>query len=71
MNTRPHVFKIPSSILKVQWNERTGTWIASEASGDEYEKYWQWGVSYDAGSEKYKEPAAHWHIPVMALEPKR
>lgn len=56
---------------EVQANHRTGTYMAREASGDEYEKYWQLGVSYYAGYEKYKERASHRHIPVMVLEPKR
>jgi len=56
---------------EVQGNERTGTYLAHEAGGDEYDKYWQLGVSSYAGYEKYKERAAHRHIPVMVLEPKR
>jgi deazaflavin-dependent oxidoreductase (nitroreductase family) len=56
---------------EVQWNERTGTYIARETSGQEYEKYWQLGVSSFAGYEKHKERAAHRHIPVMVLEPKK
>jgi deazaflavin-dependent oxidoreductase (nitroreductase family) len=54
----------------VQSNKRTGTYIAREAEGDEYKKYWQWAVSYYAGYEKYKERAGR-KIPVMVLEPKR
>ena len=55
---------------EVQWQERSRTYIARETSGAEYDKYWQWGVSSYAGYEKYKQRAAHRHIPVMLLEPK-
>ncbi|RPJ22669.1 MAG: nitroreductase family deazaflavin-dependent oxidoreductase [Chloroflexi bacterium] len=55
---------------KVQSSKRTGTYIARESEGDEYEKYWQLGVSYYAGYEKYKERAGR-KIPVMVLEPKK
>jgi deazaflavin-dependent oxidoreductase (nitroreductase family) len=54
----------------VQSNKRTGTYLAREVEGEEYRKYWELGVSYYAGYEKYKERAAHRHIPVMVLEPK-
>lgn len=55
----------------VQSSNGTGTYIARETEGDEYKKYWQLGVSYYEGYEKYKERASHRHIPVMLLEPKR
>jgi deazaflavin-dependent oxidoreductase (nitroreductase family) len=55
----------------VQWNGKAGQFIARETDGEEYEKYWQLGVSNYGGYEKYKERAAHRHIPVMVLEPKR
>lgn len=55
----------------VQSSNGTGTYIAREAEGDEYKKYWQLGLSYYEGYEKYKERASHRHIPVMVLEPKK
>jgi deazaflavin-dependent oxidoreductase (nitroreductase family) len=55
---------------KVRSSKRTGTYIARETEGEEYKKYWQLGVAYYAGYEKYKERASHRHIPVMVLEPK-
>ncbi len=55
----------------VQRDGRTETFIARETEGEEYKKYWQLGVLAYAGYEKYKERAAHRHIPVMVLEPKR
>ena len=54
----------------VQWNDRAGTFTARETQGDEYQKYWQMAVSVYGGYEKYRERAAHRHIPVMVLEPK-
>ena len=56
---------------KVQWNMKTTTYIARETSGDEYKKYWRLGLSYFSGYEKHKDRAAHRHIPVMVLEPKK
>jgi deazaflavin-dependent oxidoreductase (nitroreductase family) len=55
----------------VKMNGKTTVYIAHEVEGEEYEKYWQLGVSVFAGYEKYKERAAHRHIPVMVLEPKK
>ncbi len=49
---------------------KTGNYIARELTGDEYDHYWQLAVSFYAGYAKYKERAAHRHIPVMLLEPK-
>jgi len=54
----------------VQSSRTMETYLARETEGDEYRKYWQLGVSYYGGYEKYKERAAHRHIPVMVLEPK-
>jgi deazaflavin-dependent oxidoreductase (nitroreductase family) len=44
--------------------------IAREIMGEEYERYWQLANSFYAGYEKYKQRAAHRHIPIMLLEPK-
>jgi deazaflavin-dependent oxidoreductase (nitroreductase family) len=54
----------------VQFNGRGGKYIARETMGEEYEHYWQMAVSVYAGYDKYKQRAAHRHIPVMVLEPK-
>jgi len=56
---------------EVSFNCGPGRYIARESTGDEFQKYWQLGVSYYVGYEKYKERAAHRHIPVMVLEPKK
>ena len=56
---------------QVQRNGRSGTFTAREAAGEEYGKYWQMGVSYYRGYEEYKARAAHRHIPIMVLEPKK
>jgi len=50
---------------------RQRKYIAREAEGDEYEKYWMLALSYYAGYQQYRERAAHRHIPVMVLEPKK
>ena len=55
----------------VYFKDRNGKYIAHEAQREEYEYFWQMAVSYYAGYEKYKERAAHRHIPVMVLEPKK
>lgn len=46
-------------------------YIARELHGMEYERYFQMAVDQYAGYQKYRERAAHRHIPVMLLEPKR
>jgi deazaflavin-dependent oxidoreductase (nitroreductase family) len=56
---------------QVQCNGTTKTFVARETSGDEYQRYWQLGVAYYAGYEKYKQRAAHRHIPIMVLEPEK
>jgi deazaflavin-dependent oxidoreductase (nitroreductase family) len=53
----------------VQFHGRSGKYIAREAAGEEYEKYWKLAVSYYKGYENYKVRAAHRHIPVMILVP--
>jgi len=53
----------------VQWKGRTGNYVAREAEGDEYDKYWRFAVSSYEGYDKYKERAGR-KIPVMVLEPK-
>lgn len=49
----------------------SGKYVARELMGNEYKHYWQLANSYFAGYEKYKQRAAHRHIPVMLLEPKK
>ncbi len=56
---------------EVVLNGRSLKYIAREADGDEYHHYWQMAVSLYSGYEKYKQRAAHRHIPVMVLEPKK
>ena len=58
-------------ICYVNQDGKTVCFEAREVEGDEYEKYWEMGVSVYAGYEVYKERASHRHIPVMVLEPKR
>ena len=56
---------------EVQCSGRAGKYIAHEAAGHEYERYWQMAVSLYEGYDKYRQRAAHRHIPVMVLEPKQ
>ena len=53
---------------EVQWNGRSGKYLAHEAEGDERDNYWQLALSYYAGYEKYKERAGR-KIPVIVLKP--
>lgn len=46
-------------------------YIAHEAAGEAYERYWQLAISCYAGYDRYRQRAAHRHIPVMILEPRR
>jgi len=55
-------------VCTILFEGRTGKYFAREAAGDEYEHYWKLANSYYAGYEKYRERAAHRHIPVMVLE---
>lgn len=50
---------------------KTREYLAREAEGSEYEKYFQMAVDQYAGYQLYRKHAAHRHIPVMVLEPKR
>jgi deazaflavin-dependent oxidoreductase (nitroreductase family) len=61
-----------NSECRVTYKGRTSIYIAYEASGDEYEKYWNVvSSSYPSGYAHYRELAAHRHIPVMVLKPKK
>ena len=51
-------------------NGRIGKYVAREVFDEEREKYFQLANSFYAGYGKYRERAAHRHIPVMVLEPK-
>ena len=54
----------------VEWKGKAATFLAREACGTEYDKYWQLGVSHYAGFEKYQRRAGR-KIPVMVLEPRQ
>jgi len=56
---------------EVSFKGKSRNYIARETEGEEWEKYFQMAVSQYAGYQKYKERAAHRHIPVMLLEPKK
>lgn len=55
---------------EVHFKGRGGKYTAHEATGNEYQRYWQLAVSYYAGYDKYRQRAAHRRIPVMVLESK-
>jgi deazaflavin-dependent oxidoreductase (nitroreductase family) len=55
----------------VNFNGRSGTYIARETAGEEYERYWLLATSFYAGYDMYKQRAAHRHIPILLLEPKK
>ena len=52
---------------EVKYRGQTSAYLAHEAQGHEYEKYWQLALSYYAGYEKYRERTNR-TIPVMVLE---
>ena len=54
---------------QVEWKGSSREYIAREAAGGEYEKYWNKAVSYYKGYALYKIRASHRHIPVMILVP--
>ncbi|MCC6300623.1 MAG: nitroreductase family deazaflavin-dependent oxidoreductase [Anaerolineales bacterium] len=55
---------------EVRVNGETRKYVARELFDEERERYFQLANSYYAGYAKYRERAAHRHIPVMVLEPK-
>ncbi len=55
----------------VRFHNHSRQYTAREATGEEYQRYWQLANLLYGGYEKYKQRAAHRHIPVMLLEPKQ
>jgi deazaflavin-dependent oxidoreductase (nitroreductase family) len=53
----------------VTLNGRTGDYIAREASGEEYERYWERAVSLYGGYAAYKTRTGRRAIPIMVLTP--
>jgi deazaflavin-dependent oxidoreductase (nitroreductase family) len=49
----------------------SGTYIAHEASGEEYEKFWQYAGETYIGYPLYKERAKNRRIPIMVLTPEK
>ena len=56
---------------EVRFHGHVGTYLAREATGEEYDLYWQMAVSFYKGYEKYQERASPRRIPVMVLEPEK
>ncbi len=52
-------------------DERSGVYLAREAEGQEYNRYFDMAVSYYIGYAAYKKRAKNRKIPVMVLEPKK
>jgi deazaflavin-dependent oxidoreductase (nitroreductase family) len=50
---------------------QTGEYVAREATGEEYAKFWQAAVDTYFGYALYKTRASHRHIPIMILSPKQ
>ena len=48
---------------------RTGEYVAHEAEGEAYERFWRLAEAAYPGFPRYKERAADRHIPIMVLEP--
>lgn len=46
-----------------------GEYLAREASGEEYTRYWKLGVEVYSGYENYRQRVGERHIPIMVLEP--
>ena len=46
-----------------------GDYIAHEADGEEYEKYWQSALDIHKGYSLYQERAGDRHIPIMVMTP--
>ena len=56
---------------QVSFDGRCEAYVAREAQGQEYEKYWQLARAYYAGYDRYRRRAAPRRIPVLVLEPER
>jgi deazaflavin-dependent oxidoreductase (nitroreductase family) len=55
----------------VLFKGKSATYVAHEIDGEAREKYFRMAISQYAGFQSYRERAAHRHIPVMVLEPKK
>ena len=56
---------------EVSFKGRPASYVARETEGSERKNYFQAAIDQYAGYQRYKERAAHRHIPVMVLEPKK
>lgn len=48
---------------------QTGDYVAHEADGEEYEKYWKSALGIHKGYSSYQERAGGRHIPIMVMAP--
>jgi deazaflavin-dependent oxidoreductase (nitroreductase family) len=54
---------------RCSFGEQSGEFVAHEAVGDEYEKFWRYAVDTYYGYELYKQRAGSRHIPIMVMVP--
>jgi deazaflavin-dependent oxidoreductase (nitroreductase family) len=62
-NLRAH----PTATLSM--DGQTRTYIARDAAGEEYDRYWRQAVDLYIGYKYYKERAGNRHIPIVVLSP--
>jgi deazaflavin-dependent oxidoreductase (nitroreductase family) len=55
---------------QVSFNGRSGSYVAREADGAEYESYWRQAVELYAGYGAYKQRTGARHIPILVLTPR-
>ena len=57
----------PQAIVSI--DGQAGVYIAHEAEGEEYKKYWQSALDIHKGYASYQERAGDRHIPIMVMTP--
>ncbi len=56
-------------VAECAWGDRVAEYLAREATGEEYERFWQAAVDTYRGFALYKQRAAHRRIPILVMEP--
>ncbi len=54
---------------RCSFGRQTGEYVAHEATGEEYEKYWQCAVDAYIGYPLYQQRAGGRHIPIIVMSP--
>ncbi|HFQ95386.1 MAG TPA: DUF385 domain-containing protein, partial [Anaerolineae bacterium] len=70
LNIETQVIEYPHLQAVCTVDGRTGEYVAHEAEGETYERFWRLAEAAYPGFPRYKERAAGRHIPIMVLEPK-